>query len=473
MPPRKKTKIVATIGPNSESKATLKKLIKAGLNVARINFSHGNYDEYKAIISNIRELSEELGVAVGILADLQGPRIRTVITSPIAFHAGDIFSITDSSHSKTKADICLDHPGIIDHIAPGHAILIEDGLIELSVTEKNNAKVTAVAKNNGTFKNHKGVILPDTELDLDILSEKDKEDLAFAVKEEIDYLGLSFVGSASDVEHVRSLVAEIQPDSLLQPELVAKIERKAAVKNLKEIIKAADAVMVARGDLGVETPESEVIVLQKRIIAESLASAKPVIVATQMMKSMTTNPRPTRAEVSDVSNAVIDHADALMLSEETTVGEYPVETVAMMAEIIEKTESSPYDDLYKTLELNFRSEYATLVRSVYSLAQSFSTKAIGVISLRGYTAKLISHFRPDQTILVATPHRSVYQKLALVWGIHPYLFEGEKKFDSLPEKLLEAAKKEGELQAGNKVAVLLGRDSQENDIRLVGIKEVR
>lgn len=470
---RKKTKIVATIGPKSESKEILRKLIKAGLNVARLNFSHGDYAEHRGIIKNIRELSEELNIPVAILGDLQGPRIRTVVTNPISFHAGDIFTITDKSHSKTKADLAFDHPGIIERLAIGHTILIEDGLIKLTVTESDKTKVRAVAKNNGIFKNHKGVILPDTELDLEIISEKDRADLAFAVEEGVDYLGISFVGSASDIEQVRQLVAEIQPDPILRPELVSKIERRSAVKNLREIIKATDAVMVARGDLGIETPESEIIVLQKRIIAESLASAKPVIVATQMMKSMTTNPRPTRAEVSDVSNAVIDHADALMLSEETAAGEYPVETVKMMAEIIERTESSPYDDLYKTLELNFHSEYATLVRSVYSLAKSFKTQGIVVSSLRGYTAKLISHFRPDQTILVATPYRSVYQKLALVWGVHPYLFEAQRKLELLPEKLLVKAKEAGELQAGNQVAVLLGRDQHDNTVRLVGIREVR
>lgn len=470
---RKKTKIVATIGPSSQEKSVLRKLIKAGLNVARLNFSHGNYEEHVQIIDAIRELSEELDVAVAILADLQGPRIRTIVSNPLPFHAGDIFTITDQDHPKIKADIMLDHPGIITRLAPGHSLLIEDGLIELQVTEADETSVRVVAKNNGTFKNHKGVILPDTELELEILSDKDRADLAFAVKEGVDYIGLSFVGSAADIEEVRTLIAELQPEPALQPEIVSKIERKIAVKNLREIIKATDAVMVARGDLGIETPESEVIILQKKIIAESLASAKPVIVATQMMKSMTNNPRPTRAEVSDVSNAVIDHADALMLSEETAAGEYPVETVAMMAEIIERTESSPYDDLYKTLELNFHSDYATLVRSVYSLAQSFKTNAIVISSLRGYTAKLISHFRPDQTILVATPHPSVYRKLALVWGVKPYLFEAHRKLELLPEKLLVKAKEKGDLHTGNQVAVLLGRDQHDNDIRLVGVREVR
>jgi pyruvate kinase len=470
---RKKTKIVATIGPSSESKAVLKKMIRAGLNVARLNFSHGTYEEHKAVINRVRELGEELNVAVAVLADLQGPRIRTLVKENITFHAGDILTLTDQNHADQSADITLDHPSIIDHLAVGHKILIEDGLIELSIAEKGTTIAKAVAKNSGVLKNHKGVILPDTELDLEILSEKDRNDLAFAVSEGVDYIGLSFVGSARDIEEVKEVLQKLQPDKEEQPEIVAKIERKAAVRNLREIIKASDAVMVARGDLGIETPESEVILLQKKIIAESLASAKPVIVATQMMKSMTNNPRPTRAEVSDVSNAVIDHADALMLSEETAAGEYPVETVKMMAEIIEKTESSPYDDLYKTLELNFKSDYATLVRSVYTLAKSFSTRAIVVTSLKGYTAKLISHFRPDQTLLVATQNQKVYNKLALVWGVVPYLFPAKKKMEDLPDMLIAAAKEAGDLHAGNQVAVLLGRDQEGSDIRLVGIREVR
>lgn len=470
---RKKTKIVATVGPKSGTKPVLKKMIKAGLNVVRLNFSHGDYDEHTQIIKNVRELSEELGTPVAILADLQGPRIRTLVPSPITFHAGDIFTISDEIYTKVRADIRLDHLGIIDRLEIDNAILIEDGLIELRVTEKEKGRVRAVAKNSGTFKNHKGVILPDTELELEILSEKDRRDLAFIIQEEVDYVGLSFVGTAEDIHKVRALIEGQIPDPLRRPDIVAKIERKSAVKNLREIIKVSDAVMVARGDLGIETPESEVILLQKRIITESLSAAKPVIVATQMMKSMTTNPRPTRAEVSDVSNAVIDHADALMLSEETAAGDYPVETVKMMAEIIEKTESSPYDDLYKTLELNFHSEYATLVRSVYSLAKSFNTAAIVVSSVRGYTAKLISHFRPDQTLLVGTPHRSVYQKLALVWGVKPYLFEGDEKLENLPEKLMALAKEKGDLKTGNQVAVLIGRDQHDNPVRLVGVREVR
>ena len=220
-------------------------------------------------------------------------------------------------------------------------------------------------------------------------------------------------------------------------------------------------------------PESEVVILQKEIIAESLRSAKPVIVATQMMKSMTENPRPTRAEVSDVSNAVIDHADAVMLSEESAMGKYPMETVAMMAEIITKTEESPFNDLYQTLDLNFKNEYAAMIRSVYELAKSFHTKAIILLSMSGLTARLLSHFRPESRILVATNSRETWQQLSLVWGVDPYLYEGDTHLDTLAQRVTDAAKKDGKLTSGDQVVVFHGRTPDQETLRLVGIREVR
>ena len=231
--------------------------------------------------------------------------------------------------------------------------------------------------------------------------------------------------------------------------------------------------MVARGDLGIEMPESEVVILQKQIIAESLKAAKPVIVATQMMKSMTENPRPTRAEVSDVSNAVIDHADAVMLSEESALGKYPVETVAMMAEIIGKTEESPFDDLYQTLDLNFKNEYAMMIRSVYELAKSFHTQAIIVLSMSGLTARLISHFRPESQIIVATNSRQTWNELSLVWGVTPLLYEDDTKLDTFALRAMAEAKQRGKLFAGDQVVVFHGRTPDQETLKLVGIREVR
>ena len=315
--------------------------------------------------------------------------------------------------------------------------------------------------------------MPYSRLVLDIISEKDRHDLNFVLEEGVDFIGLSFVGSAEDIESVRVVMRQKLGERARLPQIVAKIERKEAMQNLVSIIKATDAVMVARGDRGIEMPQTEVVILQKHIIVESLKSAKPVIVATQMMKSMTENPRPTRAEVSDVSNAVIDHADAVMLSEESAMGKYPVETVAMMAEIIEKTEESPFDDMYQTLDLNFRNEYAAMIRSVYELAKSFGAKAVLLLSMSGYTALLLSHFRPDGRIYVATNDRNTWNELSLVGGIDPYLFEDDEKLDTFIERLMQVTKKDGKLASGDQVVVFHGRTPAEDSMKLVGIREVR
>lgn len=478
----KQTKIVATIGPASEDKDTLRKMVQAGMNVARLNFSHGEYAWHKAVILRIRELSDELNVPIGILADLQGPRIRTTVTENFAVEKGDRVYVGDIDRpevfdtlapaEKEKA-IFFDVAGIISDVNVGHAILIEDGLIELTVTEVADGFVVAEAKNSGVIKNRKGVILPDSSLTLPILSAKDLDDLRFVLTEGVDFVGLSFVGSVADIESARQAIRAVIGETAHPPQIVAKIERKEAIKNLVSIIKATDAVMVARGDLGIEMPESEVTILQKHIIAESLRSAKPVIVATQMMKSMTDNPRPTRAEVADVSNAVIDHTDAVMLSEESAMGKYPVETVLMMAEIIEKTEESPFDDLYRTLDLNFRNEYATMMRSVYELARSFRTKAILLLSTSGLTARLLSHFRPKSRLFVATNSRATWNELSLVWGVNPYLFEDDSKLDTFIDRLMEQTKADDKLHTGDQVVVFLGRTPDQEAMRLVGIREIR
>lgn len=474
----KQTKIVATVGPASESKEMLRAMVQAGMNVVRLNFSHGEHAWHREIINRVRELSHELEVPIGILADMQGPRIRTGVAAELLVKAGDTVRVSDVSkietlHEMKEAVVVLDMPGITSGLQTGHAILIEDGLIELTVTKVEKGFVEAQAKNDGIIKNRKGVILPDSVLKLAILSEKDLKDLHFVLEEGVDFVGLSFVGSVEDIESVRQEMKRMVGEKTRLPQIVAKIERKEAIKNLAAIIKATDAVMVARGDLGIEMPESEIAILQKQIIAESLKGAKPVIVATQMMKSMTENPRPTRAEVSDVSNAVIDHADAVMLSEESAMGKYPVETIAMMAEIIEKTEESPFDDLYQTLDLNFKNEYAVMIRSVYELAKSFHTKAIVLLSMSGFTARLLSHFRPDSRILVATNSRQTWNELSLVWGIDPYLFEGDQNLDRFADRVMKEAKKDGKLSSGDQVVAFHGRTPDQETLKLVGIREVR
>ena len=483
----RKTKIVATIGPASESREILKQLIEAGMNVARLNFSHGELSWHKEIIDRIRELSVELDKQVAILGDIQGPRIRTQVQEEIMVTTGETLWIGDIAHGIGELDalegafFLLDQPGIIGSIRPGDAILVADGALQMKALEFTNGFLRVEVLNPGIIKNKKGVNLPDSPLDLPVITAKDERDLEFIVHQGLDYVGLSFVGSAEDIELAREKMCDFAglsvPESgarelLGIPAVVAKIERKEALKNLKKIIKATDAVMVARGDLGIEMPETEVALLQKRIVAESLRQVRPVIVATQMLRSMVDNPRPTRAEVSDVTNAVIDHADAIMLSEESAAGQYPVEAVAIMREIADKTEESPYDDIYQELSMNLRSEFAVVVRSVYQLARSYDARAIVLVSRSGFSARVFSHFRPEGRLLVGTTDRVVWRRLALVWGVDGYLFEAHTGADGLAEKVVSAAKSAGVLRTGDRVVVCLGRDAECDTLQLVGVREV-
>lgn len=473
----KHTKIVATLGPVSGNEEMIREMAKAGANVFRLNFSHGDPVWRRQAIQAIRKISEETENPIAILADLQGPRIRTEVMFPIDIKKGFAVRVCElSERGRFAAEepvVALDTPGILGGIAAGHRILIEDGLIELTVSKVETGFIEAQAENDGTIKNRKGVILPDTSLELPILSTKDKEDLAFILEEGIEYLGLSFVGSVADIESVKREMVAIAGSDAKKPLICSKIERKVALEHLGDIIRASDAVMVARGDLGIEMPESEIAILQKQIIAESLREMRPVIVATQMMQSMVSNPRPTRAEVSDVSNAVIDHADAVMLSEETAAGKYPVETIATMREIIEKTEESPFDDLYEALDLNLKTEYAVMIRSVYELAQSFNVKAILVLSMSGFTARLLSHFRPDARLLVATNSIETWRELALVWGAEAHLFSGDKNLETLIERFIANLKKKGDLVTDDQVVVFYGRTPEQSTMKLVGVRTVR
>lgn len=470
----KQTKIVATLGPASEKKEILREMIQAGMNVARLNFSHAQYAWCRTVVGHLHELSAELETPIAILGDLQGPRIRTEVAFPMAVKQGFVVTVAELSERdhflSDEPVVFLDTPGLVEKLQVDERLLIDDGLIELVVTEAHGKTAKVIAKNDGTIKPRKGVILPDTAIDLPILSEKDIADLAFMLELGVEYVGLSFVGSVADIQMVAAKMRELAPQRLIYPKLCAKIERKAALAHLAEIIHASDAVMVARGDLGIEMPESEVALLQKHIIAESLRAMRPVIVATQMMQSMVSNPRPTRAEVSDVSNAVIDHADAVMLSEESASGKYPVETITTMREIIEKTEASPYSDLYQALDLNTNFEYATMMRSVYELSRSFNTRAILLLSVSGFTARLLSHFRPEATMYVATTQAATYRELSLVWGIQAYLFQDDHDLDTLIHRLSQHLQAEGKLASGDQVTVFHGRTPEAESMHLVGVR---
>lgn len=473
----KHTKIVATVGPASEAKETLRDMVRAGMNVARLNFSHGEYSWHEMVINRVRELSEELSTPIAILADIQGPRIRTLVDEPFAVKKGDTVYVGDVSGKdvfpKTRGHrFFLDQPNIVSDIEVDDMILVEDGLIQFQVIKKEGIALELEAVNEGEIKNHKGVNLPDSKLRLPVLTDKDEKDLHFVTEQGVDYVGLSFVGSADDIRATRKVMAETGIDEVLLPKIVAKIERKEAVKNLKEIVREADAVMVARGDLGIELPAARVAILQKEIIAESLSAVRPVIVATQMMKSMTENPRPTRAEVSDVTNAVIDHADAVMLSEESASGKYPVETVRTMREIIENTEDSPFDNVYDAIEMNLRSEYSTVVRGVYELAKSYDAESILLMSESGFTARLMSHFRPVSRLFVATNNRRAWNRMALLWGVDASLFADNTALDGIIDRLIEKLLREDKIKKGERAVLCLGRHRNNDRLQLIGVREI-
>ena len=472
----KKTKIVATIGPASDSKETLRELILAGLNVCRINFSHGTYETNGKVITMVRELSKELNVPVGIMVDLQGPRIRTLVNEDLEIKTGErvlIYDVAKKPESGEMKMIGLDWPGIIMDIELGNAILIEDGLKRLVVVEKNSDYLVAEVVNGGVIKNHKGVNVPDSKLKIGAVTKKDEEDLAYAMSREVDFIALSFVSNGKEIEETREKMRELlgREDNL--PQIVAKIERKEAIKNIEDIISATDVIMVARGDLGIEMDETKVVIYQKEIIAKCVRAVRPVIVATQMLESMIQNPIPTRAEVSDVSNAVIDHTDAVMLSGESANGKFPQKAVATMSQIISDTEESRFDDDFKcaTPADDKDQDYVAIVESAYNLAKDSKAKAIVAITVSGLTARLIAHFRPMQSNYVATISEKVYNQLSLVWGVESYLLENVDK-ESLIETMLERLKSEKKIEAGDKVVVVLGRIPGGEKMRLVGIREI-
>jgi len=472
----KKTKIVATIGPASDSKETLRELILAGLNVCRINFSHGTYETNGKVITMVRELSKELNTPVGIMVDLQGPRIRTLVDVELEIKTGEkvlIYDISKKPEEKSEMKmIGLDWPGIIADIETKNAILIEDGLKRLVVIEKEAEYLIAEVINGGIIKNHKGVNVPDSKLKIGAVTKKDEEDLVYAMSREVDFIALSFVSNGQEIEETRNKMRKLlgREDSL--PQIVAKIERKEAIKNIDEIISATDVIMVARGDLGIEMDETKVVIYQKEIIAKCIKAVRPVIVATQMLESMIQNPIPTRAEVSDVSNAVIDHTDAVMLSGESANGKFPKKAVETMSQIICDTEDSRFDDsLCATPNDKKDQEYVAIIESAYNLAKNSEAVAILAITASGLTARLIAHFRPTQKNFAVTTSEKVYNQLALVWGVESYFLENINKED-LIEEMLKKLKNEKKIEAGNKVVVILGRIPGGEKMRLVGIREI-
>lgn len=450
---KKRTKIVATIGPASDSQEVLEKMVAAGLDVARINFSHGTHASNGESIKKIKALRKEKEIPLGIMADLQGPRIRVRVPADLAISQGEKIFIVAEEADKNLTDkvkkIELDVKGIIADIEVGSEILIEDGSIRLKIVSKDSKFLEAEVISEGVVKNHKGVNIPDAKLKIPILTAKDEADLEFVLGQEVDFVALSFVANSQEINSVREKIKKILKRDKDLPQIVSKIERKEALRNIEEIIQASDVVMVARGDLGIETAESEVAIHQKEIIAKCLKQAKPVIVATQMLNSMIENPSPTRAEVADVCNAVIDHADAVMLSGESANGKYPVEAVAMMSEIILKTEKSSFDDTLRDCPKQYESFLPVL-----KIFQNSSLSSVEFFSSDGLLARLIANCRKEQTLIAVTDNLKVYYQLSIIWGVNPYYaLEGNSPENLL--KSLEKARLEGKINQEEEVLKLI------------------
>lgn len=469
----KNTKIVATLGPASDSKEIIKKMVEAGLNVARINFSHGTHESNGAAIKLVREISKDLDVPIGIIADLQGPRIRVGNTAEFEINPSEIIFISGKKSAGPK-ELIIDYPGVIQSLKAGDRVLIEDGLMELRIVAKKGNSVKARVINGGIIKPEKGINIPDTNLHSGAVTPKDEKDLEFSLKNNVDFIALSFVSNADEIEETREKIRKILKRDHDLPQIISKIERKEAIKNIDDIIKASDAVMVARGDLGIELDESNVVIYQKEIIARCLKTGKPVIVATQMLDSMINNPIPTRAEVSDVSNAVIDHTDAVMLSGETANGKYPVESVQTMSNIIKNTEDSPFDDLeHGFLGDSHASISAAVAQSAHELAKDSGAKAIVVASVSGFTARMMARHRPEQFLYVMTNSEKTHNQLSLLWGTESFILSDCPTLDKLIMKSIEVLKEKKLLKKKDKIVIVTGRPHVKKEhMSLIKVEEV-
>jgi pyruvate kinase len=451
-----RTKIVCTIGPASRSPAILEQLILAGMNVARLNFSHGTQSEHQKVIAAIRKISSRLNKPVAILQDLAGPKIRIgkVETGQITLKSDAQFTLTTREVPGNEHEVSVNYSELPEDVHPGDSLLLSDGALELEVLETSGQEIKCRVIIGGPLSSFKGINLPTSSIKTPSLTEKDKEDLAFGIAQGVDYVALSFIRRQADVMAAKRFMEEIGSED----PIIAKIEKHEALTNIDEIIPIVDGIMVARGDLGVETPLEKVPLVQKLLIQKSNLACKPVITATQMLRSMVDNPRPTRAEVTDVANAVLDGTDAIMLSEETAIGKYPVEAVSMMAKIAEDAESGfPFDEWIQRVEQESEKSIPEAVcQAACKLAESLNAASIITFTQSGSTARLAAKYRPRQPILAPTPLEKTYRSLALIWGVVPVLGEGIKDTDEIVDRAFKAALESGLVKKGQRVVITAG-----------------
>ncbi len=447
----KKTKIVATLGPSSSSKEVLRDMILAGLNVCRINFSHGSYDDHAAVVKTIRELNEELNTTVAILADLQGPKIRTnEMEEGTVLEVGAEVIIQVEKIIGNSNRFSINYPLLPKEAKSGERILLDDGKLVLEVKSSNgSSELTCSVIQGGILSSKKGVNFPNTKISLPSLTEKDQLDLEFALEQDVDWVGLSFVRSARDIIELKHRISSRGHHA----KVIAKIEKPEALENIDDIISETDGIMVARGDLGVEIPYQNVPLIQKMLIEKGIRHAKPVIVATQMMETMISSMTPTRAEVNDVANAVLDGTDAVMLSGETSVGKYPVEVIKTMSNIIHEMEN--FEGIYNKEELPDRNQNRFISDSICfnacRLSQRVEAKAIITMSFSGYTAYKIASQRPNTDIFVFTSNKKIMAQLNLVWGVKAFFYNKRISTDHTIADIKYIMKSEGYLNIGDLV----------------------
>lgn len=451
----RKTKIVCTIGPSSESRETIEEMIKAGMDIARLNFSHGTYEEHFRKIAKIREISDRLGKHITILQDLSGPKIRigVVRESGIELKKGEIFILTNREKIGDEKGVSVNYPALPKDVKPGDRILLSDGTIELKVLETDESDIKCIVMMGGFLTSHKGINVPERAILASSFTEKDAKDLLFGIKSGIDMVSLSYVKRASDVQKVR----EFLKDKNINIPIIAKIERKEALENIDEILSISDGIMVARGDLGVETPLEKVPNVQKMLIKKANALGKPVITATQMLRSMVDHIQPTRAEVTDVVNAIYDGTDAIMLSEETASGKFPVEAVKMMDKIALACEEEFPHEKFLSREVSDKTNLPQAISHVASiLAKEVGASAIVTPTESGSTSRWVSRLRPKQPILALSRHPSTVRALNLCWGVLSVLVENWKDTDDMLEKARRLPKEIGLASKGDRIVIIAG-----------------
>jgi pyruvate kinase len=451
-------KIVATMGPSTTNKEILRNLFKEGVNIARLNFSHGSHEDHAKMIKNIREIAKELSIPIAIMQDLQGPKIRTgELGNGINLVEGETVILTTDEENAKEHEIPVDFPNLPSLVFPGKLILMDDGNLELKVIETKGNQVFAKVVLGGLLKSHKGINLPGTPLTISGFTEKDKRDLVFGISHNVDAVAISFVRTPDDIEVVRNAILELAPDKKSVP-IIAKLERPEALDNLAEIIDISDGVMVARGDLGVELPPEMVPIVQKQIINMANKKGKIVITATQMLDSMINNPRPTRAEASDVANAIFDGTDAVMLSGETAAGKHPLEAVKIMNKIIIQSELNlkTYGHWKGTESESVGDDATSITRAARELAHDLNVAAIVVFTQSGRTAGIMSKALPRVPILGFTPEPVTYRKMAFYWGVYSYMIPYADTLEEMLNHVDNAMVKSTPIKPGQQVVIISG-----------------